>query len=68
MEFENFMGIDLSKDTLDYAGVNIDGELLESKGANDRQSIEKELLNFSRDLGIDLNKTLIFKKPKYFQF
>jgi len=59
MEFENFMGIDLSKDTLDYAGVNIDGELLESKGANDRQSIEKELLNFSRDLGIDLNKTLI---------
>lgn len=59
MEFENFMGIDLSKDTLDYAGVNIDGELLESKGANDRQSIEKEFLNFSRDFGIDLNKTLI---------
>lgn len=59
MEFENFMGIDLSKDTLDYAGITIDGELVELKGCNDRIAIEKEFLRLSRDYEIDLNRTLI---------
>jgi len=59
MEFENYLGIDISKETLDLALVTKDAELIELKLKNDRQVIEKAFNRLKRESQIDLEKTLV---------
>lgn len=59
MEFENYLGIDISKDTLDLALVTKDGELIELKLKIYRQVIEKAFNRLKKESRIDLEKTLV---------
>lgn len=59
MEFENFIGIDISKDTLDLALATKDGVLIELNLKNDRQIIERALNKLRKESQIEWERTLI---------
>ncbi len=59
MVFKNFIGIDISKDTLDLALATKDGELIELNLKNDRQIIDRALNKLRKESQIEWGKTLI---------
>jgi len=59
MDFENFVGIDISKDTLDLALLAADGELVEFQFENDRDKIEDIFNNLFKKYPIAIENTLL---------
>jgi transposase len=59
MEFENFIGIDISKDTLDLALATKNGELFELNLKNDRPTIERAFTKLKKESQIEWEWTLI---------
>ena len=59
MEFENFIGIDISKETLDIALLTTEGEVINYKWNNDRKSLKKDFKTFFKEHNMKKNDTLI---------
>lgn len=59
MKIENFIGIDISKNTLDLALITYDSELVEVKCLNERTNIRETLETLLIDYGISKQNTLI---------
>ena len=57
--FKNFVGIDISKLTLDLALITADNELIELKFNNEDRSISKSLKQLYLDYELELTETLI---------
>ena len=58
-EFKNFIGVDISKSTLDLALITEDNELIELKLKNDESSILKTLKQLFKDYNLPARGTLI---------
>lgn len=59
MEFKNFIGIDISKDTLDIAIIVSSGECESLKWANNKKDIEKAFSNLFEQYPVSKSDTLI---------
>ena len=59
MKFENFIGIDVSKNTLDLSLLTSEAELVEIQIENDRKSIEKAIGRLFKQHGLDPKKVLL---------
>ena len=58
-QFKNFIGIDISKNTLDISLITEHGEFIELKWKNDNKEIEKSLKTLYFDYKLEKNNTLI---------
>lgn len=59
MDFQNFIGIDISKNTLDIALITNNGELVEVKCLNERLTIKKVFSSLFKEHNIIPSSTLI---------
>lgn len=57
--FENFIGIDISKDTLDLALITKQGELIELKIQNEKTNISKAINSLIKEYELNINELLI---------
>ena len=59
MEFKNFIGIDISKETVDIALLTTEGEIIDFKWKNDRSILVTKFNEFYKEYNLDLTSTLI---------
>lgn len=59
MTYSNYVGIDISKNTVDIALITLEGEVIEYQWLNDRKVLTQEFERFFTENDIDKDHTLI---------